>query len=137
MLSRKALSAHEISQKLRKKEYPESEIRECVDKLIRLKLLDDILVAGSTGKKYALKGNYFIRQKLKSKGIADDTATDSIAGLEDEQVRALAAYEIINRKLRETDPLKRKEKLYRRMASAGFSPSTIMKILKNPDIDGN
>lgn len=134
-LAKKALSAKELIGKLQKKNYSDEEIQTCIERLIQGKYLSDEIVAEHTGRKYAHKGNQFIKQKLKSRGISKEMVNSVVLQMENESERIEVAYRAILKKRTEPDNAKFREKAFRKLASAGFSSANILRILRpaNPE----
>ncbi|MCL6659333.1 regulatory protein RecX [Paenibacillus polymyxa] len=83
-LEHKPRTRHELSQKLRQKEFAAPLIEETLDRLEREKLVDDDLFAKEwtrqrmEGKR---KGKLWIRQELRQKGIANDLIVEALEGI--------------------------------------------------------
>lgn len=83
-LEHKPRTRHELSQKLRQKEFAAPLIEEALDRLERENLVDDDLFAKEwtrqrmEGKR---KGKLWIRQELRQKGIANDLIVEALEGI--------------------------------------------------------
>lgn len=142
LLSRKRYHSVELSKKIRTK-YPgmERELKEAIDKLTRLQLINDkeyvrLYIADSILRKP--QGRYLISQKLKRKGIPE-SEVEQQPDLQNIDEYELAKKAII-KKLKTVKPLKpdiecsancknqklkQREKMYRFLSSRGFKPSVI------------
>ena len=58
-------------------------------RLRELQVINDNRLAESVAQRYSHKGNRFIAQTLKQKGVADDVIASVLASLDDEYSRAL------------------------------------------------
>lgn len=143
LLSRRPHSVHELSMKLRQREFSREVIAETLSKLLSLGFLDDAKFAESYFEELKAKGfgAMRIRIALKKRGIAEDLISGLIGErvtADDELEGALAL--LIKRKLhfsREPDRLKRRQKMFRYLASRGFQSSVIYRAVeKYSNTDG-
>ena len=119
ILGRRAYSSFELGKKLLEKGYPKEDVSACISKLIEYGYLNDA--------EYAIracqiliergKGNQYIKQKLKQSGISSDLLPE----LSDEFDRAMEHV----KKMEGKTP----EQIGRRLASLGFAPATVYKVL--------
>ena len=130
LLAIKAYSKSDLTGKLRLKGYSEDEIRNCIERFEELGYLNDAEYARRFAESAALsnKGSGYVRQKLSGSGIAREDMP--VFDREEEYERALA----LGRSLfKEIESREEKEKLLakigRKLASSGFDPSTIYKVL--------
>lgn len=130
LLSVKAYSKSDLAGKLKLKGYSEDDIKSCIKRFEELGYLNDAEYARRFAESAALsnKGSGYVRQKLSKSGIAKEDMPDF--DREDEYERALAAGKSL---YKETESREEKEKLLakigRRLASSGFDPSTVYKVL--------
>ena len=103
-----------------------------IEECRRLGLVNDELFARDCAEMLAMRGcgNYRIRRDLAKRGVAE-FAPEAIEELsESESLRALEAARFKLRLLcRESDPRKKREKLYRFLAGRGFAPVSIRQAL--------
>ena len=132
-LAARPLSELELLAKLRRAGYPDDEcdaaIAECVD---RHYLDDEQLAADCVDILHQRNlGARRIRQKLSRRGLDREKVSELLEDSpEDELEAARRAMESKLRTLtRETDPRKKREKLFRFMAGRGFSPALIFKVM--------
>ena len=130
LLAIKAYSRSDLCGKLKLKGYSEEEIISCADRLESLGYLNDSEYARRFAESALLsnKGSGYVKQKLSKSGIAKEDMPEF--DREEEYERALA----LGRSLyRETEDREAKEKLLakigRKLASSGFEPSTVYKVL--------
>ncbi len=100
-----------------------------IARLTEVHLLDDNLVAQSISRRYADRGNRFIVQKMKEKGVTaeQESALESLA---DEFERALAAGKKKLRTLEKFEPKVQAQKLYQHLALRGFTGATVQKVVR-------
>ena len=120
----------EMVQHLKKKDYDEREIAECIAFLVDLSFIDD--------RRYALRfveismekrrGPLRIRHELQEKGVAGGIADEAIATVYDRTTERELALELAKKTFRtmDLDPEERlaekdKAKIARKLAAAGFS----------------
>ena len=131
-LSRRGHSEAELSAKLHRAGFGRFEISHALEECRRLGLVNDELFARDCAEMLAMRGcgNYRIRRDLAKRGVAE-FAPEAIEELsESESLRALEAARFKLRLLcRESDPRKKREKLYRFLAGRGFAPASIRQAL--------
>ncbi len=139
LLARRRYSVHDLQKKLREKFPEQSEETATVIKLfISKKYLDDAEYARLFVRDQLIRkpqGLRMLRQKLSQKGVP----ANNLQQLLDEDGTtefdlARRALEKKLRTLRKETPQKKKEKLFRFLASRGFNMDVIMKVLRT---DGN
>lgn len=143
VLSIRALSTAELRNKLYKKEYPSSEIRQVIEDFTRKGYLNDALYAESLCSTLTERGDgkKKIAGKLHLKGIDQELIQQTLQGLDAEIPEDEAAWQALQRKkatlLREEDLRKRKEKAIRFLAGRGFSAAAAYgaweRFNQNPD----
>ena len=133
LLAIRSLSEQELLEKLRHAGFPDHEcdaaIAECVK---RHYLNDEQLTADCVSLLHQRNlGARMIKQKLLRRGLDSDRISELLSESPEEEVEA--ARRAMEGKLhsltRETDPRKKKEKLFRFMAGRGFSSGIIFKLL--------
>lgn len=123
-------SAAELRLKLIGEGYGEDETDAAITRLREIHLIDDNLVAHAIGRQYADRGNRFITQKMKSKGLSAEEHASAIEELPDELERALAAGQKKMRSLTKLEPRVAAQKLYQHLALRGFSGSLVAKAVR-------
>jgi regulatory protein len=129
LAARRLRSAAELKNKLVREGYAELEVEAAIERLGEVHLIDDNLVAYSIARRYADRGNRFIVQKLKEKGVAAEQVS-VIEGLSDEYERALAAGQKKLRSLGKFEPRVQGQKLYQHLALRGFAGSVVQKVVR-------
>ncbi|HCE46975.1 MAG TPA: hypothetical protein DET40_25795 [Lentisphaeria bacterium] len=131
LLSRRPHSVHELTAKLRQREFPREVIDETISKLKSCGFLDDARFAGAYFEELKAKGFGVrrIRLAMKKRGIGDELLSELLSERvsEDEELEGAVAL-LLKRKLhfaRESDRLKRRMKMFRYLASRGFQSSVI------------
>jgi regulatory protein len=129
LAARRLRSAADLKKKLVAENYPEDEVDAAIARLREVHLVDDNLVAQSISRRYADRGNQFIVQKMKEKGVEaeKDSALESLA---DEYERALAAGHKKLRTLEKFEPRVQAQRLYQYLALRGFAGSTVQKVVR-------
>jgi len=129
LAARRLRSAAELKKKLIGENYPEEEVDAAIARLSEVHLVDDNLVAHSISRRYADRGNQFILQKMKEKGVTaeQDSALESLA---DEYERAFAAGQKKLRTLEKFEPRVQAQRLYQHLALRGFAGSTVQKVVR-------
>lgn len=93
LLSDKHCTEYELRKQLAKKfthlEQLEKQIEDTIHRLRELHLINDSRLAEIVAQRYNHKGNRFIYQKLKRKGIGDDIIAKTLAILDKESERAI------------------------------------------------
>lgn len=135
-LSRRDHGSFELKQKGLKKGYPKEIIDDVIDELDQKGLLND----ESFAKKFASDkadfkqwGPIKIKSALRKKGISKNIAEKAVQSItNDLDQQQICVDLLIKRKrhfLRESDPFKRKQKMYRYLAGKGFTGSFIKKAI--------
>ena len=93
MLSDRTCSERDLRRRLEKEFVELPDLDKCIDESIarlrELHLINDNRLAESLAQRYSHKGNRFIAQTLRQKGITDEVITSVLENLEDEYNRAL------------------------------------------------
>ena len=131
-LSRRGHSEAELAAKLHRAGFGKFEISHALQECRRLGLINDELFARDCAEMLSCRGcgNYRIRRDLAKRGVAEFAASAIEELPESEARRELEAARFKLRLLiRETDPRKKREKLYRFLAGRGFSPASVRQAL--------
>lgn len=133
-------SERELRLKLEKQFVDLPEVDKCIDsamtRLRELHLLSDVRFADTLAGRYAHKGDRFITQVLRQKGMADTLIAATLAAHGDEHIRALEASRKKRRSLRGEGREKGKTRLARFLSGRGFSYETIDTVLRQLDEEG-
>ena len=132
LLSRRALSEKELRIKLGQKGYTSSEIDAAVDRLISRGYLNDEVLCKRLFDYYTNLGGHgllYILGKIKMRGLRTDCLNEQIAdwresGQEYEQAKIVA-----QQKFSRTGHVADKAKIARTLASKGFAPEIIVRIM--------
>lgn len=130
LLSSRPYHCNELEKKLKAKKYGQKEIKETINKLKKYNYINDrqyIKLFIESQVKRKPQGLRLIRQKLLQRGIPADAIDNEICGIRiDEKLLAEKAVLKKIKTLKATTPSQQKEKLFRFLASRGFStPVTI------------
>lgn len=133
LLSRRQHTVSELRGKLALREFPRNVIDEVVSYLVERKFLDDANFAELYFNELTAKGLGLtrIRIAMRKRGVPPEISNDVLSrgfSQDDEFQRASEALK--KRRLhfeREKDPNKRKQKMFRYLASRGFSSAVICK----------
>lgn len=109
----------------------ENAITQTLARLRELHLINDERIAESLSLRYRHKGNRFIKNALRQKGLSDELIEGTLAQCGDEYERAL---EVLHKKLYSiyrTKDEKTKSRLYSFLASRGFSKGVIHQAINN------
>lgn len=140
LLSDHNCSEHELTRRLEKEFAHLPDADECIESAIKrlyeLHLINDKRLADSLASRYEKKGNRFITQALKQKGVSDEVITDALASLGDEYARALVEARKKGARKRDDNPEKIKNRLYRFLSGRGFSFETITKVVLHLEYEG-
>lgn len=130
LAARKLRSRKALQQKLIDEGYDAEAIEPVLDRLKEIHLIDDGTLARSIGRHYKDRGNRFITQKLREKGIVADEHESALEELPEEFDRALAAGQKKLKNLKDLEPRAVAQKLYQHLASRGFSGSLVQKAVR-------
>ena len=141
-LDRKALSEKELTDKLKRFSYPSKEITEAVARCRERKFINDQLMIEDCRDALFARGNgsRLIKVKLLRRGLNGAEIAAQLADTADQEkaVCAAAAEAKLKTLVKESDPRKKREKLFRFLAARGFPPAvagkTISELLNNSDI---
>ncbi len=135
ILARRDHTRYEIRRKLKQRKFPAAVVDAVIAECERLRYIDDDETARFYLKELVRRGfgAERIRFEMKKKGLSGDHIDRLImayAGSAEEAAAAEAQFaKCLVRYAREADPLKRKAKLYRYMASRGFSTDMIRELM--------
>lgn len=132
-LSNGNCSERELRLRLEKEFVDLPDVDTCIDSAImrlrELNLLSDARLADTLAGRYAHKGDRFITQVLRQKGMADELIAEALAVHGGEHARALEASRKKKRSLDGEGAEKGKTKLARFLSGRGFSYETIDAVL--------
>jgi len=125
LLSRRPLTERELWERLRKAEYPSSEIRDAVAECRKHGYVNDRQFAADYTEQLAARGlgGRRISQALYKRGISAELREEPLeeaAVTEAERAAEALAYKL-RLLARESDPRKKREKAFRFLVSRGFS----------------
>ena len=134
LLARRAYSENELTAKLYSYGcYTSDQIRAALEFCRKSRFVDDELLAQDYARSLSDRncGSFKIKMQLRKRGLPEEFVEEALeqnADSEPEAARRACEYKL---KLlsRETDPLKKRQKLYRYLASRGFSPDIIRECL--------
>lgn len=139
-LSSRHCSEHELHRILEKEfsAHPDLEnaMSQTLARLRELHLINDERIAESLSLRYRHKGNRFIRNVLRQKGLSDELIEQTLAQCGDEYERAL---EVLHKKLYSiyrTPDEKTKSRLYSFLSSRSFSHEVIQQAINNLQENG-
>ncbi|MBQ8753942.1 MAG: regulatory protein RecX [Lentisphaeria bacterium] len=130
LLARRAYSERELTRKLYSYGcYSTPQIREALDYCRKNRFLNDELLAQDYARSLSDRncGNFKIRMQLRKRGVPEPVAENAMAQIaesEPEAARRACEYKL-RLLVRERDPFKKRQKLYRYLASRGFSADVI------------
>ncbi|MEO0069691.1 MAG: RecX family transcriptional regulator [candidate division WOR-3 bacterium] len=133
LLSYRARSRKELTERLKKKGYSEKIIERVMNRLIELGLIDDERLARDFVEsriKVGHKGKWRVRAELLKLGIPKEMVEREIKAAPDEVAAAEMVVEHYLPRYRNLDPKTRKRRLIGLLARRGFSPETIARVLK-------
>ncbi len=142
LLAARAHYSGELRAKLLKKNFTRSAVDYVESECYRLRLLDDEQFAFDLCRELHSRGYgiYQIKFRMRKKGIPADMIEQAVNGVADENPDAEreAAEQAFASKMRmlirEDDPRKKREKLYRYMMTRGFSGEIIRSLLEENDL---
>lgn len=130
LAARKMRSAADLRKKLISEGYEPAAVDAVIARLKEVYLLDDARMAQAVGRQYKDRGNRFITQKLREKGLSAEEEAAALEDLPDELDRALAAGEKKLRSIRTLEPRAQAQKLYQHLALRGFGGSIVQKAVR-------
>ncbi len=135
-LSRRDHGSFELKQKALKKGYPSEIIDDVLDEFDRKGLLDDESFAikfASDKAEFKQWGPVKIKSALRKKGVSKSIAEKAVRSITNDLDQVQICVDLLTKRkrhfLRETDTLKRKQKMYRYLAGKGFTGSVITKAI--------
>lgn len=134
-LAARQLSELELLIKLRKAGYPDPEADAAIEECRKRHYLDDEMLAEDCVEALRQRnmGARQIKFKLARRGLDAEIVSDLLE--QDQDAEKEAAERAMESKLRllrnETDPRKKREKLFRFLIGRGFAPDLIFRILDN------
>lgn len=134
ILTRRSHSEYELRQKLHLKDYTVDEVDQTVLRLLEYGYLNDESYANTLFTKYLRMGKYSLHtmiSKLKQHGLSDviiQTVKNNYTSQDEWQ----AALKLVNKRFKSLD-MNNKEKIYRFLATRGFSVTVIHKVFENMD----
>ena len=105
-------------------------------RLAELHLLNDYRLAESLAERYSRKGNRFITQILRQKGVEEEVIAEALEKIGHEYTRALDEARKKGVLIREESPEETKNRLYRFLSGRSFSHETINTVVKELVKDG-
>lgn len=141
LLSARAHCERDLSNKLRQRKFKKQIIQAVIEECKRLDFIDDIKFAREYIRELIEKGSgiKLIRAKLIHKGVAGESVEkcieDSISKDDELQAARLAYRKKTPALKKESDPRKKREKLYRYMLSKGFSYDIIQAVISDDEDD--
>lgn len=140
LLSFRSRTAVELRRRLRRKEFPEEVVEECVAALVERGLVDDASFAESFVRdrvRLRPHGKRRLAQELRAKGVDAETAAEAIGGvMEREEVTELdLAREAVAKWSPRPgeDPQRARRRLYGFLARRGFAADTVRQILEETE----
>ena len=130
LAARALRSTDELRQKLLSEGYDSEGVEAALLRLKEVYLLDDARVAAAVGRQYKEKGDRFILNKLKSRGIDTEENAAVFEALSDELTRALDVGQKKLKVLAAFEARVQSQKLYRYLASRGFAANTVEKAVR-------
>lgn len=140
LLSDRNCSEHELKQQL-EKEFSDltdldARIASAIIRLRELHLINDNRLAESLAERYEHKGNRFITQTLRQKGVSDEVITEALRSLGDEVTRAIDEARRKHNPDRYDNPEKSKTRIYRFLSGRGFSEDAIDEVVNQLNKEG-
>lgn len=109
----------------------EPQIDACIERLRALHLLNDNRFADSIAHRYSHKGNRFIEQTLKQKGVPEESIASALENLDDEYSRALDEARKKGRRKADTSVNEAKTSMVRFLSGRGFYHDTIKALMRD------
>ena len=139
ILARRSLSEMELLAKLHRAGYPDHECDEAIAECLKRHYLDDEQLTSDCVDILHQRnlGARQIRMKLARRGLDPEKINELLNESPDEEIES--ARRAMETKLRmltkESDPRKKREKLFRFMAGRGFAPNQIFKLMNESNQD--
>ena len=131
LLNYKSRSSAELKKRLLEEEFDAEEIDSAIRRLQELHLISDEAISAMLARKYAHKGNRFIEQKMKLRGIELPHRESVLETMADEFSRAIYAAQKKIGSLKGKDDNHIRQKMYRFLASSGFGSEVIGKVMRH------
>ena len=131
LVTRRSYSEKELQQKLEYKDYSRDAIETVFSRLREYGYINDIKLANHSFHKYLETNKYSTKQilyKLKLRGFPDIILSEVIKDYDDKE-EWKSALKIVTARFKSFDTTT-KEKIYRYLASRGFSATSIHKVLQ-------
>jgi regulatory protein len=133
-LSDRNCSERDLRRHLEKEFMALPELDKCIDESIarlrELHLINDNRLAESIAQRYSHKGNRFIAQTLRQKGVSDEVITCALDSLNDEYSRALDEARRKGGRKTEKSVEEIKTGLVRFLSGRGFSHDSIKAVIR-------
>lgn len=129
ILGRRSHSEYELRQKLQQKDYVIEQIDDVINRLLTYNYVNDNKLAKNLFVKYIQVGKYSLNNiicKLKQRGLPDDIIKNMTTTY-DSETEWRSALKIVNNRFKSLD-CTTKEKIYRFLATRGFSSTIIHKV---------
>lgn len=134
LLSARPLSERELTRLLEREFNAQPDLDQAIEatlaRLRDLHVLNDHRLAESLSHRYRHKGNRFIRNLLKQRGLRDEVIEQTLVECGDEYERALEALHKKLYSVYRTPDDKSKARLYTFLSSRGFSQAVIHQAIK-------
>jgi regulatory protein len=131
LITQRSYSKRELQQKLHYKGYNDDSIDKVIQRLEEYSYINDLKLADNLFHKYLQANKYSIKQihyKLKQRGLPDAILSELMKHHDDIEEWQIAL-KIVNIRFKDFETIT-KEKIYRYLASKGFSSSSIHKVLE-------
>ena len=139
-LSDRNCSERDLRRYLEKEFLELPELDKCIDesmaRLRELHLINDNRLAENIAQRYSHKGNRFIAQTLRQKGVSDEVITSVLDSLEDERHRALDEARRKGSRKTGKDLEELKTRLVRFLSGRGFSHDSIKAVIRELSDEG-
>lgn len=140
MLSERTCSERDLRRRLEKEFVELPDLDKCIDESIarlhELHLINDNRLAENLAQRYSHKGNRFIVQALRQKGIPDEAITTVLGDLDDEYSRALCEARRKGSRKTKKSSEEVKPSLVRFLTGRGFSHDAIKAVIKDLSDEG-
>lgn len=131
LITRRSHSEYELQQKLHYKEYSYESIENVIQRLREYGYINDDELAKNLFNKYLQAGKYSLKQiafKMKQRGLSDAIIHNIISACDKEEWQS--ALKIVSIRFKIVD-VTTKEKIYRYLATKGFSSTSISKVIRH------
>lgn len=130
IIGRRSHSEHELYQKLHYKKYNDDNIKNIIIRLKEYGYINDVELAKNLFNKFLKTNKYSLKQifyKLKQRGLADEIIYNIINDYDNIE-EWQSALKVVKSRFKMLD-VTTKEKIYRYLATKGFSSASITKVL--------